>query len=460
MAKILIIDDDTTLCSMLHEQMLGAQHSATMANTLSDGLQLVKNDDFDIVLLDVELPDGNGIEQLTQFKTAPSEPEVIIITGQGELDGAERAVMSGAWSYIEKPHVIRELELHLIRALQYRVEKNRVTRVPVALKHEKIIGSSKALRTCLDQVARAASSDVSVLITGATGTGKELFAKAIHENSRRAEESFVIVDCAALPETLIESTLFGHVKGAFTGADKAQDGLVKHAHKGTLFLDEVGELPLQTQKTFLRLLQEHEYRPVGSSRQQYSDFRLVAATNRDLDAMVEAGTFRDDLLFRLRATSLLLPPLKERMEDLRELVVYFISTICQRYKIETKGISTDFIETLSCYDWPGNIRELSQTIEQVFTEPTIGPTCFSIHLPQKIRIQQLREGLKAKPISESSSQQQSLQTWRLFKEECERDYLHRLIAGSGANMSKACETSGLSRTRLYQLINKYDISIN
>lgn len=462
MAKILIIDDDTVLCSMLYEQMLAANHKATMAHNLKTGVEKVTSESFDVVLLDVQLPDGNGIEHLPQFKNAPSKPEVIIITGQGEADGAERAIDSGAWSYIEKPHVIRELNLHLTRALQYRQEKKKVTKIPVALKREKIIGSSKILSECLDQVARAASSNVSVLINGATGTGKELFAKAIHNNSNRSEESFVIVDCAALPETLIESTLFGHVKGAFTGADKEQDGLVKHAHQGTLFLDEVGELPMNIQKNFLRLLQEHEYRPVGSTRHQFSNFRLVAATNRNLDKMVDEGTFRDDLLFRLRAFTIVLPPLKDRLEDLRELVCYFISTICQRYGIESKGISTDFIDTLASYDWPGNIRELYQTIEQVFTLPTMGPTCFSIHLPKKIRIRQLHAGLKGnhseKEIkAEILQAPQPLQPWRFHKDECEKKYMNKLRSASGSNVVKACSISGLSRTRLYQLINKYDI---
>jgi len=258
-----------------------------------------------------------------------------------------------------------------------------------------------------------------------------------------------------LPETLIESTLFGHVKGAFTGADKEQDGLVKHAHKGPLFLDEVGELPLAIQKTFLRLLQEHEYRPVGCAKHLYSDFRLVAATNRDLDAMVKGGTFRNDLLFRLKAFTIQLPLLKERLEDLKDLVSFFVSKICERYGVESKGIGTDFIETLAAYDWPGNVRELYQTIEQVVTNPALGPTCFSIHLPQKIRIRQLRAGFEDR--ASIPKQNQDIPTWRLFKERCEAEYVNNLRLKSGGNVSQACKLSKLSRTRLYQLINKYNL---
>ena len=458
MANILILDDDKVLCKMLCEQMENKGHATVATHTLATGITAAKVEPFDVVLLDVELPDGNGLEHIPCFRKSRSEPEVIIITGQGEADGAEHAVISGAWSYIEKPHVIRELDLHLTRALQYRKEKQKIQKIPVALKRERIIGSSTVLNSCLDKVARAAASDVSVLITGPTGTGKELFAKAIHENSARYNENFVIVDCAALPETLIESTLFGHVKGAFTGADKGQDGLVKHAHEGTLFLDEVGELPLSIQKTFLRLLQEHEYRPVGSSHHQFSNFRLVAATNRNLEEMVKEGSFRDDLLFRLEAFTLQLPPLKERLEDVRELVTYFISQLCERYNTESKGIGTDLIETLTAYDWPGNVRELYQTIEQLFTNPSLGPTCFSIHLPEKFRILQLRAGFKGRePLPCSPQKTEELLPWRVFKEQCEQEYIDKLRSTAQGNVSRACKLSGLSRTRLYQLINKYDL---
>ncbi len=459
MASILIIDDDIVLCSMLFEQLSAAGHHAVQAHTLSDGRSCAADRGFDVVLLDVQLPDGNGLEHIAAFKRTSLEPEVIIITGQGEADGAERAVRSGAWSYIAKPHVLRELDLHLARALQYRRERRKITKVPVALKRSRIIGSSAAISRCLDRVAAAAGSDVSVLISGDTGTGKELFAKAIHENSRRSQENFIIVDCAALPETLIESTLFGHVKGAFTNADRDHDGLVKHAHRGTLFLDEVGELPPAIQKTFLRLLQEHEYRPVGSTRQQFSDFRLVAATNKNLDEMVAAGIFREDLLFRLKAFTIELPPLKERKEDLRELVSYFMHDICQRYSLETKGISADFLDTLAAHDWPGNVRELSQVMEQVITNPLLGPTCFSIHLPESFRIMQVRAGFQQERPSTTAGGT-CLPPWRSFKDHCEIDYLQRLSGATAGNVAKACRLSGLSRSRLYQMISKHGLSFS
>lgn len=463
MANILIIDDDQVLANMLVDHIKAKGHDVIARHRLSDGLAELQTASVDVVLLDVQLPDGNGLDHIEQVASSPTRPEIIIITGQGEADGAEKAVLSGAWSYIEKPYVIREIPLQLTRVLQYREEKQRVMKVPVALKRTNIIGSSPQLNSCLDQVARASSSDVSVLITGATGTGKELFAHSIHENSDRAQENFVVVDCAALPETLIESTLFGHVKGAFTNADTASDGLIQHAHRGTLFLDEVGELPLSIQKTFLRLLQEHEYRPVGSSKHLYSDFRVVAATNRDLKQCVANGTFRADLLFRLQAYTIELPPLKERIEDVRDIVLHCVARLCSRYSLEIKGVAADFIEALETYDWPGNVRELYQVVEQVFTHPSLGPTLFSIHLPSHFRVIQARAGVKSHTqIQEAAPLRSgdSLLPWSEHKIMCEREYLQVLARISNKNVTEAARLSKISRTRLYQLINKHGVDFS
>jgi len=259
MASILIIDDDKSICKMLCRLFRHMAHDATYALTLGDGIKAASSGTFDVVYLDVHLPDGNGLEALPIIRRVSSSPEVVIITGGGDPDGAELAIKSGAWDYMRKPPSMDGLTLQLTRLLQYRKEKSD-KKPAIILKREEIIGSSPQLEACLELVAQTANSDLSVLITGETGTGKEIFATAIHKNSHRADKRYVVVDCASLPETLVGSMLFGHKKGAFTGAEKARVGLIKEADGGTLFLDEVGELPLAVQKDFLRVLQVNRLR--------------------------------------------------------------------------------------------------------------------------------------------------------------------------------------------------------
>jgi len=395
MAKILIIDDDKMICDALGSVVKRMGYGVHYTLTLKEGLKEVSSGKYDVVFLDVRLPDGNGLTELSRIRGVPSSPEVIIITGEGDPDGAELAIKSGAWDYIEKPPSIESMTLPLIRALQYREEK-RSRKPSVALNRVGIIGNSPQMRRCLDLLAQAANTDASALITGETGTGKERLASAIHSNSSRKDKNFVVVDCAALPETLVESTLFGHEKGSFTGAHKTHDGLVKQADGGTLFLDEVGELPMSVQRTFLRVLEEHRFRPVGSKREMESDFRLVAATNQDLDQMVLTGKFRQDLLFRLRSVTIALPPLRERMGDIKELAIYYMTKFCDRYGIGTKGFSPEFTEILNSYSWPGNVRELANTMENLLTTTDDDPVLFSKHLPTRIRVEVTRASVSKK----------------------------------------------------------------
>jgi len=330
------------------------------------------------------------------------------------------------------------------------------------LKRDTIIGNSPQITACLDQVAQAAGCDASVLITGPTGTGKEAFAQAIHDNSNRSSGNFVIVDCASLPENLVESILFGHVKGAFTGADKAREGLVKHADGGTLFLDEVGELPLTLQKKFLRVLQEHSYRPVGETKEIKSNFRVVAATNRNLQESILDGIFRDDLLFRLQAISIKLPPLRERIKDIRDLTVFYTEKLCNRYGLEVKGVSPEFIGALCLYEWPGNVRELFQVLENVVAYALDHQTLFTKHLPEHLRILQAQSGiLKTNPGFSAQYGEESdhdFPSWKVYKNEYEEKYVQKLMLHANGKMKNACQISGLSRTRLYQLLKKYDPS--
>jgi len=468
MSNILIIDDDDMMCTTLATLVERKGHTATSCMTLEEGLNNAAQDDFDVVFLDVKMPDGNGLDALPKIEACASSPEVIIMTGYGDPNGAELAIKSGAWDYIEKGFSVKEITLSLERALQYRNEKKEVhqARKAATLKRDNIVGSSVSLKACLDLVAQSAESDANVFITGETGTGKELFARAVHDNSLRSKENFVVVDCTSLPETLVESLLFGHEKGSFTGADKAQDGLVRQANKGTLFLDEVGELPLSLQKAFLRVLQEHRFRPLGSNREVESDFRLVAATNRDLDEMVVEGKFRSDLLFRLRSFIIELPPLRERREDIKDLTRYHIDKFCERYGLPTKGFSPEFLETLCSYSWPGNVREFVNTIDRTLATARFEQTLFPKHLPSHIRVQVAQSSLEATSPAEvvAGKPVQRLPKLQEFREtiyaQAEQQYLQDLMEISGKDIPEACRISGLSQSRLYALLKKYSISRN
>ncbi|MFP5213393.1 MAG: sigma-54-dependent transcriptional regulator, partial [Acidobacteriota bacterium] len=327
MARVLIIDDDRAMGQMLAGLVARMGHEARCVLTLKDGLLESGRADYDVVFLDVNLPDGSGLDALPEIVKAPSSPEVIIMTGYGDPDGAEIAIESGAWDYLQKPLSPKKIMLPLTRVFQYRDNLKKRSALPMTLNLDGIIGNSPRMKACYALVAQAACGNANVLITGETGTGKELFARAIHQNSERVRNGLVVVDCAALPETLVESSLFGYERGAFTGADRAKHGLIRQADQGTLFLDEVGELSPSMQKSFLRVLQERCFRPVGGKQEVRSDFRLISATNRNLDRMVDESIFRKDLLFRLRSIHIGLPPLREHPEDVGELVFYHMSRL-------------------------------------------------------------------------------------------------------------------------------------
>ena len=335
--------------------------------------------------------------------------------------------------------------LPLVRALQYRDVK--LAQKPLmTLKRQGIVGSSPSMMACLERVAHVAGSDASVLITGETGTGKEGFAWAIHENSRRADKNFVVVDCATLSDTLVESVLFGYQKGAFTGADRSREGLIKQADGGTLFLDEIGELPLAVQKAFLRVLQERRFRPLGGKEELRSDFRLVAATNRDLDAMVRDGQFRSDLLYRIRSFTIELPPLREHPEDIPALVTYHVSRLAERHGDKMLNFSPEFLDALKAYQWPGNVRELVNALERVLAEAGDDTTVFPKDLPSHIRVQMARSAVggkatarKAIPLQEDTGPLPKLQDLRDDAiARVEKQYLRDLMAVAGDNIKQAC----------------------
>ena len=505
MAKILIIDDDDLTCEVLSDGAESMSHKARSALSLEAGMEGAAAFNPDVIFLDVQLPDGNGLEALPKLRDISSRPEVIIITGAGSVQGAELAIKSGAWDYIQKPFSIDEFRLQLTRVLEYREKKQGQTKT-LMLHRPDIIGSSPLLQLCLNQVAQCAGTDSNVMITGETGTGKELIAKTIHENSSRAAGNFVVVDCTVLPEQLVESVLFGHSRGAFTGANRSRDGLVLQADGGTLFLDEVGELPPALQKTFLRVLQERRFRMVGSTQEIPSNFRLISATNRNLEEMAGSGQFRKDLLYRLKTFSIESPPLRMRSGDIRELANHYIHRLCQMREMKTKGFSPEFMDILESYNWPGNVRELISTLEKAIFAELDSPILFPMHLPDAIRIYhasatmfrkqgrsagpppkpRLAERTKQPPpefqpvqpeedrdrggdepepaeqngisILNADSHIPGLKTFReSVLEKAERNYLRRLMKESAGDVSKACRMAGVSRARLYALLKKYDI---
>ncbi len=466
MSKVLIIDDDEKLCGLLTSFIQAGGNDASFVLTLREGLGRAADGIYDVVFLDVRMPDGNGLEALPKIRQMPSSPEIIVMTGLGYADDAKTAIMNGAWDYVEKPLFLDSTNLVLSRAFQHRQVKKE--RTPIIQDNMGIVGSSVPVRDCLDLLVQAADSEASVLITGETGTGKELFAWAIHRNSRRANKNFVVVDCAALCETLAESALFGHERGAFTGADRARDGLIAEADGGTLFLDEVGELSLSMQKIFLRVLQEHCFRPLGSKNEMKSNFRLVVATNRDLDQMVKNGDFRADLLYRLRALNICLPPLRERTEDIEELARHHVAKVCKRQNTVVKSFAPDFLEALKSYDWPGNIRELFSLLESAIAVAGDETMLVPHHLSGRLRIG-FAQGLlgRGKEKSENAPRTTpdgNLLNLPLLKEirtaaanDAEEQYLKNLLLLARGDIRKSCRVAGLSRPRLYSLLSKYRI---
>ena len=475
MASILIIDDEKLIRISLSERIKKMNHQVSTAATLKEGLTLVNEETYDVVFLDINLPDGNGLDVLPSIRQSHSAPEVIIITALGDSSGAETAIRNGAWDYITKPFDKNEIQLLLERALEYRDAcKGKV--IPVIMETSEIIGQSRKIKECIDQIAACAASDANVLIQGETGTGKELFAKAIHTNHLNITGEYVIVDCSALPETLVESVLFGHVKGAFTGADKKADGLVKKADQGTLFLDEVGELPLSLQKTFLRVLQEKKFRPVGSSSEIVSNFRLISATNRDLDKMVKEGKFREDLLHRLKTLSIQLPPLRDRKTDIQILTQHFIRQFVKKTGSKMKALLPESLEMLENYPWPGNVRELANAVEKAIISNPGVPLLYPMFFPQRIRVHKAKRNIKQEkadinkeryvsdsfsPLLSSLYEGEVLPSLKSFREDTSAKldilYLKTLLDRNDWHIETVISQSGIKKSQLYALIKKYNL---
>lgn len=460
MARILVVDDEALVRTLTVEVGARLGHEVAEAGTLAEGLRAGSRG-VDVVLLDVLLPDGNGLERIQEFAALPGRPELVIVTGYGDGDVAETALRSGAWEFLTKPLRVRELSQALAQIVACRLQRRSQNGGHMDRGH--ILGSSKPLLEALDKLKEAAASDVNVLLLGETGVGKEMFAKALHRNSARAGQPFVTVDCASLPETLVESHLFGHARGAFTGAERARDGLLLAANRGTLFLDEVGDLPMSMQGAFLRALELRRFRPIGEVREVPSDFRLVAATNRRLEEMVRASRFRSDLLYRLQGVSIYIPPLRERRGDIPELARHAVLRFCVQHEQPVQEMADSCVECLLNYHWPGNVRELLHAMEWACVAAGGAGRIFPGHLPTDIRVAVARGRVNCgrsrtggeEPSAPSGFPEEipSLKEW---KSDAEREYVRRLMLHCRSDIRKAAGLAGLSRGHMYELLKKHD----
>ncbi|WP_246298771.1 sigma-54-dependent transcriptional regulator [Desulfolutivibrio sulfodismutans] len=453
MARILIIDDDELIRNSLSRCFADMGHEILLAGDLRAGMDMAASG-VDVVYLDLHLPDGDGQKAIDDLAASPAHPEIIVITGQGNNYGARQSLANGAWDYIRKPASPQSVRASLADVLAYRRDHRRgpATREPC---DDGILGTSPPMQRVRTRIAQAADSEAGVLLLGETGVGKELAARAIHNQSRRGAGPFVVVDCGNLTESLVESALYGHVRGAFTGAHADRKGLVGEADGGTLFLDEVGELPPVQQKSFLRVLQERRYRPVGGVRELSSDFRLVAATNRDLEAMARTGEFRSDLLFRLRTLEIGLPPLRERGEDIPLLAAHFIGASCDRYGLPAKRVSAQLMRLLTGYPWPGNVRELGNVMEAAVIAAGRDAVVYPKHLPGHLRFSALDAavGGGAVPAGASSASPRragDVVPYDEYKARRDKEYFQELMALCSHDVSTASLMSGLSVPSIYR----------
>lgn len=464
MADILIIDQDTQHTERLAKWLSDMGHQTEAADGIRTGLQMATDHPFEVILLDVTRPDDRALESITGLHQLTHRPQVIVMTAVEDAQGAEIALKSGVWDYLRKPLDFAPLQLNLRRALAYHQAK---LADPSSLGRDAIIGNHPSLLSCLATAAQAAATDGAVLITGESGTGKELFAQLVHDNSGRQEKALVTVDCTNLTDTLAASLLFGYRRGAFTGADRNTDGLIIQADGGTLFLDEVGDLPIDTQRSMLRVLQTHRFRPLGASTELDCNFRVVAATNRDLTAEIAEGRFREDLYYRLCAFQIRLPALRKRSADVRLLAHHYIDELCRGLGIDNKTMSPEFSDTLMTYEWPGNVRELINVLQSALVQSLGDSVLYPQALPLELRLRQLQRSFG--PGSQRQAPSETLPSlpdapigdilppYQQFRRQTEKRYLQQLMSAAQGRIPRACEISGLSRARIYQLMTKHDL---
>jgi DNA-binding NtrC family response regulator len=451
MRRILVIDDDLETCNFLAEIFSEEGWSVSSSQTAESARQAVEQDRFDLIVSDINLGGRtNGVALLKEFKAAAPQSEVILISAFGTLETAVEAVREGAFDYISKPFNVNAVIATARRAL-----KGRETTEPAAALLKEtgeasgLVGHSPSMIELYKEIALVAPSRSTVLITGESGVGKELVARALHRNSGRSSGEFVAVNCGAITETLLESELFGHVKGSFTGAVSDKRGLFEEADGGTILLDEIGETTLALQVKLLRVLQENEVRRVGSARATRIDARVLAATNRDLEREVKEGRFREDLFYRLSVVTLRVPPLRERADDLPLLAAHALKH-ARNSGARATTISEEALALLNQYDWPGNVRELENTIEHAALYSR-GSVITPDDLPAKIRAR----GASVERASKTQSLFEDLPTL----DELERRYLIHVLQSVGGSRTRAAEVLAIDRRTLYRMAERYGINL-
>jgi DNA-binding NtrC family response regulator len=447
MPRILVVDDDRDTCRIIAEVLAAPGREFEFASESERAVHLARTERFDLVISDINLNSSlNGLDVMRAFKGANPDGQVLLISGFGTLQTAIEAVRAGAFDYISKPFDIEEVKKTVLRALSQGGTPSAVAQVPgVDLPAGELIGRTPAMLAVYKQIARAADSVVPVLIVGESGTGKELVARALHRNSQRAPRPFVAINCGAITETLLESELFGHTRGAFTGAVADAKGIFEQAQGGTVFLDEIGETSPALQVKLLRVLEEGEVRPVGGSRPIKVDNRVVAATNRDLERAVAEQQFRADLYYRLSVIVVRLPALRERREDIPLLISAFLKTAWKRVGRQVE-LSSGALDVLLAHDWPGNVRQLENTIERiVMFSPgsVVGPD----DLPTLL--QSARRDIPAGLFEDLPT-----------LEEVERRYIEHVLQAVRRNRTRAADVLGIDRRTLYRMADRYGIKLS
>ncbi len=458
-SRILIIDDEAAIRDSLKMTLEYEGYEVIGAATGQEGLALAEREGPDLILLDVKMPGMDGLEVLDRLRAMNEALPVVVVSGHGTISTAVEATKKGAFDFIEKPFASDRVLVSLRNALDQRRlrDENRTLKKAVEVRHQ-MIGDSPALRQVTASISRAAPTNATVLIQGESGVGKELVARTIHRNSLRSRERFVQVNCAAIPEELIESELFGHEKGSFTGATEKQVGKFEQADKGTIFLDEVGDMSAKTQAKVLRVLQEGEVERLGSARTIKVDVRVIAATNKNLEEAIEKGTFREDLYFRLAVIPIYVPPLRERPEDVPQLVRHYMEHFSRENNMRPKRIAHAALEALQRYRWKGNIRELRNTVERLIIM-TAGDTIEAADLPESVRSGGggSTGAASVRPAGADADAGRA-GTLREFKDTSERAYLVAKLRENAWNISKTAEVIDTPRSNLYKKLEQYQIS--